>query len=343
MSFTLQIRFAGLLHYIPNSSQSEKKVRLCVVMPEAENHRSGIAAIGRGTMSLGGQPIGRSAVSLDNKRAVFRFERENGQTGPLDYEGPMLGKAVKGVVPFVDIAGNRADRNPRVVSAAATNADGVHSQVLLTEGVFSLQPSNNPPAVELPGDLTGAAQVIRLAETVFMTVEGLDSAQVVVSSLEGEDEEIFTIEPNAQGIADLLVAHLCPSAADHARRANAVAPLVDVDFKFHYRLLTPPPEISLVPPPQPVPTFRSLPQGDAIDDFGLFNALAPAAMVGEGPPNSIPAGSLMPFILTPTGCNCAGTGALARPFDLDQFVSTALPGAFGDRATLRPAASNPPA
>lgn len=323
MSFRLQVRFAGLLHYIPNSSTSKRKVRLCVVMPEAEKHRSGIAAIGRGTMTrLGGQPVGRSAVSLDAKRATFRFGRENGEIGPLDYEDPMLGHDVKGVVPFADIAGSLADRNPQVVSSTATDANGVRSQVLLTEGVFSLQPSDNPPEVVLPGDLTGAEKVIRLAETVFMTVEGLDSAQVVVTPLEGEGEEIFTIEPDAQGEAELLVAHLCPSADDHALRANAVTPLVDVDFKFHYKLLMPPPEALST---EPVPTFRSFPNGLPIADFGLFNALAPVAAEAEQTRDSGQAEPLVPVILTPTGCNCAGTGALEREFNLDQFVSAASP------------------
>lgn len=311
MSFRLQIRFVGLLHYIPNSDP-ERRVRLCVVMPKAEGHRAGIIipANARGHLTQGGQPF-HPLIRLDGKRAAFLFRRaEGGEFGPFDYEDPMLGHDIKGVVPFDVIAPGLADKNPAVVSCTANGNDGVQSQVLLTEGVFSLHSSATPPQVKLPD---GTDDVFQLAEKVLMTVENLDSAQVIVSPLEGEGEEVFSIEPDDhEEVTELLVVHLCQPNTDAARRVASL-PIVDEDFKFHYRLLERQRTRANKPESEPVPTFLSLSE-ERLDVFGLFDDGLPA-----------------PLLSTAVGCNCAGTGARARPFDLDDFVDTVSPERLSDR------------
>lgn len=296
MSFDLQVQLSGLLHYIPNVDTSQR-VRLCIVLPEADNHHTLISARGSSRLRLRGQFVG--SPDFDGKRVVFRFTRlGTTASGPFDYETPMLSRDVKGVVPFNMIAGDEANENPKVASDQATKADGVRSQILLEEGVFFLPPGE-PAEFDLPGDITGHVTPIKLSQKVFMRVKDLDSVEIHVSNLDGSGStEVYSIQPDATNKAELLVGYLCPDLP-----LGTPDPTVDEDFKFHYKLLDRDNAAS-TEAAEPLPIIRHLPP----------IAAGPTLRLRRRP------NILQPLVVTAGGCDCAGWGGKALPLNLDSFL-----------------------
>ena len=184
MTFSLNVEFSGLLHYVPNENK-RRDVRLCVVLPEANNHFTALKANGDSALECEGNLV-ESPIDFDNQRVTLRFSRAaTTAPGRFDYEGPMLEGKIKGAIPFPMIAGDRADRNLAVVSDQVTAEDGVRAQILIPEGVFFLPPGR-PAELILPKDLRpdGKELPIELSHRVKMRVEDLDSAEILCESVE---------------------------------------------------------------------------------------------------------------------------------------------------------------
>jgi hypothetical protein len=331
MSFDLQVQFSGLLHYIPNQDH-DRKVRLCIALPEADNHHTVISARGNSGLELEGQSAG--APGFDRARVTFRFNRlETIEPSPFDYEGPMLNGEVKGVVPFNLIAKDSDNENPRVVSGEASDEESVRAQILLEEGVFFL-PSGESAELSVTKADTGAVTHIKLSPKVFVRVENLDSAEIHVSPFENGPTRVYSIQPDAANQAEILVGYRCPDP-----ETAPSPPVPDDDFRSHYQFLTRAQGVA-AEAARPVPIITHLPPRE--DERIVLTGRAPrnaSPRIGEPPtPEAAPP------IVTAGGCDCAGWGGKALAFNLDEFASDASAPALrlnlSDRKSLWPA---PPA
>ncbi len=321
MSFKLHVAFSGLLHFVPNQDAG-KYVRLCIVLPNAPNHNARVSALKTGRLELNGHPV-TEEISFDNMRISLRLTKDLGveSPGPFDYQGPMIDGPVKGVIPFKDIAGTRANAtNPTVVSANASAAVGVRAQILVEEGVFALDMPNGPAKLELPADLSGHVLPIDIAPSTFMTIAGVQSAQLVTTPLASSpgQEVVYDITDDGGGEAGILLSYLCTQMI-----VKGASPVTDDDFKFHYRLLNAPaPQqeaagINLTPVPRVI-SLPPAPQAPQAPASGPFKALAANERIPGGfTITSLAAG----------GCNCAGAGANPLAFNLDAFVGKTVPAA----------------
>jgi hypothetical protein len=320
MSFKLHVAFSGLLDFIPNQDQS-KDVRLCIVLPNAPNHNARISALRTGRLRLGDSPV-TDEISFDNMRVSLRVRKANKAAGrgPLNYQAPMIDGRIKGVIPFEMIAGLRANEtNPMVVSASASAAVGVRAQILIEEGSFALDMPNGAARLELPATLTGHSETIEIAPRTFMTIDDVESAQLVTSPLSSSpgQEVAYDISDDGGGEAGILLSYLCTQMMSPGAHLTN-----DDDFKFHYRLLNPTQQealggarISLTP----VPTVLFLPpesHAERAATQGPFKAMVAGTEIsGDFTLRSLSAG----------GCNCAGSGGKPMPFDLDAFGAKAVP------------------
>lgn len=325
MSFKLSVDFTGLLHYIRNTEEP-KDVRLCIVMPVADNHNALILRENGTVLQRQGQPV-TEPVNFDRKRVVFLLEKEASAQVPaaFNFAPAVLDGEVKGAVPIEDLIGNLADQNPRVVSEGATERDGVRAQILIEEGEFSLPGANNPAQLELRRDPLGPATTLALSPIVRMEVDGLRSAKMVVlplGNLNLAEAAVYTIEPGNQ-VAEVRITHLCPFVLNGQVREE------DEDFRFHYGLLA---QEQFLRPGQPlginpinslpVPRITQLPREDQPGlPFRLLRIAqtALAAATGSGLDQKSGKQGLRPYGLSGSTCNCASCDGVPRPYNLDTF------------------------
>jgi hypothetical protein len=297
MSFSLQVSFGGLLHYVVNSRNSaESLCRLCIVLPNAPAHQAQIRAL-RGVFRQGATDS--EVIDFAGKRVVFQFSRNTtaSQVPGFDFEGPIMQGSVRGVIPFERILGTSADHNHKIVRAQPSPA--VNAQILIGEGgVFSLAASSSPPEIGIPGTLLGGGgfSSLTMAELISMQVDDLDSARIVVLPIADaiSPEIVYSITPSG-GQAELLVSHDCaPTGTLHVGDD-------DKDFRFHYTLL------------------EALPPGRRLEDM-------PLPKINKFSGNSenfrfLESEHRDPRSIKPNGCNCAGSSGLSRSFDLDKFMT----------------------
>ncbi len=324
MSFKLHVAFSGLLDFIPNQDQS-KDVRLCIVLPNAPSHNARISALQTGRLQLKGAPV-TDEISFDNMRVSLRVKKSSKATrrGPLNYQAPMIDGRIKGVIPFELIAGRRANEtNPVVVSGSASAAVGVRAQILVEEGSFALDMPNGAAKLELPGTLTGHQKTIEIAPRTFMTIAGVESAQLVTSPLSSSpgQEVAYDIYDDGDGEAGILLSYLCTQMMSPGAHLTN-----DDDFKFHYRLLNParPEAVGAARTPlTPVPRVIFLPPESPVGRVaaqGPFKAMAASTKIS---------GTFTLLSLSAGGCNCAGSGGKPMSFDLDAFGANAVPAEAG--------------
>jgi hypothetical protein len=327
MSFKLHVAFSGLFDFIPNQDQDTKKVRLCVVLPTAPNHNARISALPTSRLRLNGVMVDEE-ISFDNMRVSLRLKKTKGTTdpGPLNYKAPMIDGPVYGVIPFEMIAGPRAnDTNPVVVSGSASAAVSVRAQILIEEGNFALDMPNGAAKLLLPKTLTGHQKTIKIAPRTYMTIDNVESAQIVTSPLSSSpDQEVaYDISDDGGGEASILLSYLCTDTIFSAFQKNSD----DDDFRFHYRLLLSPPQTQTVKPwqapPTPVPEVVSLP---SVPEANTAPVATSGAFKSMKETDDIPGGpkGFQLLSLSVGGCNCAGNGGKPVAFDLDDFVAKPL-------------------
>jgi hypothetical protein len=296
MIFALDVMFSGLLHYVPNSSRNPQTLcKLCVVLPEAPGHRAVVAAAQGSGLLKDGMTVAM-IEPIERKRVVFKFVKDAASPPvPFDFRSPVLNGRVKGAVPFERILGSFSDRDSKIVGPEPPAS--VRAQILIgAGGAFSVGASSSPPELLLPGELTGGGDaVIPMAEAVTMRVAGLKSAEVIVLPLANSlsPEARYSIVPNGQGNAKLVVAHDCAAQGELKVGDD------DKDFRFHYSLLGQPlagRRVDSLPLPK-INKFSGHSQNFTI-------ALNDEDLLG----------------LKPDGCNCAASSGLPRPYHLDKFM-----------------------
>lgn len=288
------VLFRGLLHFIENAS-GNARVKVCAVLPEAPGHFASVYAC-KGTKLL---RDGRSVADVDisGKRVALRFPRAVGapaQTGPV-FEQAVMRQTTMGAVAMEDILGRstgNTDRNLAVVSRSPSPSSGVHSQVLIGEGVFTVLASSGPPHLDLPGDLTGLGiQRITMSEKIQLNAANLARAEIIVFSLTGSTtpEAIYTIE-SCEDPAMVQIEYLC--------KPDGSISFQDNDFRHHYRLLA------------------RLPAGRVLDSMPV-----PTIARFSSPSNTpFDREFFEPRDFQQGGCNCAGARGLSRPINLDMFM-----------------------
>jgi len=237
------------------------------------------------------------AIAIDGVRVVLQVNRgPNEPTPTFSFQGPVMNGNVKGAVPLQVIAGNYADKNSDIVSAAPLITK-VRSQFLIgVGGSFDLYATDSPPKLNLPGGTVpgGSNVTIDVAEGLFMGVDHVTRARLLILPLSDSTLplEIYPIMPASTGEANLLLAQTC-------RTGDLSIGSKDQDFQYHYMLL------DSAPPGPPLPIVEKF-SGSSKDDF-----------IGDFLGNDHPHEQIKPH-----GCNCAGAQGLARPYDsLDKFMN----------------------
>lgn len=306
MSFDLAVRFSGLLHYVSNNGAGA--VRLCVVLPEAPNHRAVMLAVTGCRLTRNGVSV-QEDIEFSGSRVAFRFDRE-GSTEDLpafDFEGPAMGGDVKGAVPLERMIEELADDNPRIVSAAASREeDGVRAQILIEEGVtFSLPPNPLPPAVRLPD-----GEILPMSPFVLMDCGRLSGAEILVMPLASSslsDAVSYRVEPVGSGPARLAISHLCPPEMENGETDN--------DFRFHYLLLNRQSRSLALSGTLPVP--RIVRFIDEEEDSSPSSSFLHSF-------RAEPAFRIELYDLRIRGCNCSPAHGRGRRIALDDFNTQAL-------------------
>jgi hypothetical protein len=287
MSFNLELRFIGLLHYVQNENTT-KKVRLCVVLSKAVGHTGKISAAA--DTKLGdADPDG---VAIDGVRAVLRFSPASTN---FDFEGPVIGGTIKGAVPLTGLIGDSADKSAEIVSVVPSPS--VRSQVLVgTGGTFQVSATASPPKLELPANALNhqVSTTFDFAEDFTMTVAGVDAAELIIFPLTNSLTPIASYNITTTGTtASLTLSHTC-----FATGTPHTVPFKDDDFRFQYMMLK----------TLPLPTLKDMPVPNVLKFSGAsMNFRLKDHRRRE--------------TIKPDGCDCAGTVAISRPYDLDQFMS----------------------
>jgi hypothetical protein len=219
--------FSGLCHFVENREQSAK-VKMCVVLPEADKH-DGAIKLQRGGLS---SPTGeaKQSIELRRHRVAFRFDKDSKQLKePLEFGGD----AMKGVIPMRDIAGIFADENPSIVRAMPPKE--VRAQIILDRGKFRVEEKATP--FKFPGTLRNEQGEIAvdLADKMFadITVPG-EFVEIIVTSIGNKAKiDAYVLKPDANGEAVIDVSNDCVPPPGEPLKAE------DLDFQFHYKLLSP--------------------------------------------------------------------------------------------------------
>jgi hypothetical protein len=292
MSFTLQLNFEGLLHYVVNDlTGTGKNVRLCVVLPKGAGHTGKIYA-GDSTTLGTADPDG---VAIDGLRAVLEFKPI--PTTNFDFDGPAIGGALKGAVPLDGLIGDSADKNLDIV-APAPNVLNVRSQVLIgVGGTFqATSSSTSPAALELPANPLNSQVKTPLdfADIFSMSVSNVETAQLKIMPLSDSVVTLAAYDITTTGAtAFLTLSHTCFPPTVPRKPGDK-----DLDFRFHYMMLSALPGSN--------PTLISMPV-PVITKFLGTSANFRAAKSSRA-------------LVKPDGCDCAGTRALPRAYDLDKFL-----------------------
>jgi hypothetical protein len=290
MAFKVRIGFTGVCSFVINSDTTGRKVRACVVMPDAE---------GRGDK----QHTSKKAPDgerLLRHRAYLKFKLQqlvsitNKLDVPVDSEGLVyiegyrvsfkIPDAERLANPFTadptfrnhllsmeEVAGVYADDFDEIVKPSPA-ANLIAAQVLIDSGTLKYDPQPGDPPLEtwiVPNNLTGKIPPLSKALTHEMALglSNISELVVVLQPLGGGNPDEIKLKPVATEPVEISIAHLC-SENPLRWKTTDVDQKADVDFKWHYMLFSLATRDSLtrnilggLQLPIPLPRFQGAAQG----------------------------------------------------------------------------------
>lgn len=223
MSFGVKINFRGLLHFVENDPKNKSRFKMAILCPELEGHRGEITI------------DSSDPISIDGKRVFFKFNRPPGARRKLDFRKGALQGDVRGAVPLDLIAGSTSLSN-RIVGLR--KPEGVRAQIFLEEGTFGVD-ETSAVTWDLPADLTGSFQQIKIAEDFFASIQNVDSGVLIVEPIGGGYPSVYPLQAGAGETMELELSYSCEKS-DPEFRAELTATnglFEDMDFRAHYDLL----------------------------------------------------------------------------------------------------------
>ncbi|HSN88073.1 MAG TPA: hypothetical protein VL025_15045, partial [Thermoanaerobaculia bacterium] len=165
----------------------------------------------------------------------FKFDRARGGKRELDFRKGALEGDVKGVVPLDLIAGS-SSLNDSIVKTE--KPEGIRAQVFLEEGTFGVGESD-AVTWDLPADLTGSFQQIRIAQQFFASIRNVESGSLIMEPIGGGRPSFFPLQGTAGETVELDLSYSCErdEAEFLAELTAANGRFEDIDFGAHYGLL----------------------------------------------------------------------------------------------------------
>lgn len=305
MSFKVRIVFTGLCSFILNTDGT-KKVRACVVLPDGQGggdretlrkkasdgtplqrHRAfmrfNLRQLDRITDKTS-LPVDAEGLSyIEGKRVAFRF-----QEGNVENSFKVDASLPDNLLGMDELAGIYADDFSDIVQVTPP-PDTVTSQILLHRGLLKNEYDVDQLSTwVIPSTLNKKATPIQKILTHEVTLELLDisAVDIVAMPLVGGSPEIVKLVSAAGEDVTITISNLC--SENPLRWTARDVPLKDdVDYKWHYTLLSP-----------------------TVQDDLAMNILC-------GLPLPVP---LVPLQGAGQGVNCPPTIGMPRKIDLDNYL-----------------------
>lgn len=260
MSFDARIVFTGVCSFIFNQDTA-RNVRACVVLPEAEgrgvfeilnqkspdtlNLRRHRAFIRFSLLNLDAIPDktgltedAEALLYVEGKRITFNFKE--GDQGKVDNAFKVDPALWKNLVNLEEVAPNHADQFADVVSAKPP-AGTLTSQVLLHRGTVKNELTATAMATwVLPSHLSGKVPPLTktLTPEVSVALSDLNGFQIKATPFDGSTPDVLNLSAPTGKTLRVTISHLC---SENPLRwiSKDIEAKDDVDFKWHYMLLSP--------------------------------------------------------------------------------------------------------
>ncbi len=242
MSFNLKVTFVGLCHFIENS-RTKKKVKLCVVLPDARRVRDGVDGsameIHRGIIRIRPQQITGDDSLEDERIWLLRRERitlDVTPSGLVENSYSFYADAKRKLAKMEEFAPKFVDTDASIV-ANKDVSPAVVAQILIREG--KLVADGAEATWVIPSTLRNGDEAISgdLVSRLSLKIANLTSASLLLRPFEAGTPRRIPIMAKDGSEAEVIIGNLCPhdplewdEPLDDQRD--------DRDFLWHYELLS---------------------------------------------------------------------------------------------------------
>jgi hypothetical protein len=225
MTFTLQVRFFGLCHFVKNSNSGG--VGMCVVLPEAgASHISQLAVVEGGLTTVANNTPVTSPISL--AKELVDFQLGGGKTAdPFQFNSPVGG--VQAMIDFSQLLQQNVTfvTDPNIVRPAPPAIPAtVRAQALLRGGTLGPDVPSGTYDWKLPkSDFKSADEQVTVAAKSIWSIE-VDTAALTVAPFGGQ-AVAYSMSPAASNKCIIEISNECILSGT----------TIDLDFRHHYELL----------------------------------------------------------------------------------------------------------